>query len=728
MIRGLQLDDLNPEQKKAVLETEGPLLILAGAGSGKTRVLTYRIAYILKQRLANPNEILAVTFTNKAANEMKERIVKLTKGKTMDPYQISYYYPFIGTFHSICVKILRKDGHFIGIDPTFTIYDQDDQMSCVREAMRDLHLATKEFNPKTILNYISGAKSELVDPEMYKSFARGNIQLACASVYPVYQKLLKQNSALDFDDLIIKTIELFNNANDVLKKYQEIFKYVLVDEYQDTNNAQYIFINQIAKKRRNICVVGDDDQAIYSWRGATIKNILSFEEDYPETKVVKLEQNYRSTKKILDAAFEVIKHNKNRKPKRLWTERDAGANVNIYTALDEIDEAKFVAETILDLTKSGNSLNDIAILYRTHAQSRNLEEVLLSYAIPYQIYGGISFYERKEIKDILAYLRIIYNPSDNVSLKRIINTPSRKIGTITIRKLEKKAKNQEISISKLIEQTLKEESILKNHKGLEDFAKILIEIKKKVDKLKLTDFIEYVLNASGYMKWLDDGTVENEVRIENLKELLSVASKYNELEPKEALKEFLNEVSLIEEQQVKAQSKKNKNRIILMTLHSAKGLEFPYVFIIGMEEGLFPHSRSYTDPEGMEEERRLAYVGITRAKDNLYLTHAESRRYFGSRQNNLVSRFIEDIPQELIFYIKRDEDLDESSSDEFNSKSTKKINNIKINLNKGDRVEHKEFGRGVILNIEGSIVKVDFGPIEGVKELAMEYAKLVKIS
>lgn len=734
------LTDLNKPQQEAVENTEGPLLILAGAGSGKTRVLAHRIAYILQEKLACPNEILAVTFTNKAAGEMKERVGKLAKQLTSHHKQpasynqqsVTYNFPFVGTFHSICVKILRRDGHHIGIGSNFTIYDVDDQLSAIRQAMKELYLNPKEFNPKTIHSYISSAKSELITADLYKNFAKGHFQDAVGSVYPRYQAILKDNNALDFDDLLVRGVGLLRQVQEVLERYQNLFKYVLVDEYQDTNKVQYILVNLFAKKSRNICVVGDDDQAIYSWRGATIKNILSFEEDYPEAKVIKLEQNYRSTKKILDAAFEVIRHNQTRKAKKLWTKKDAGGNIQIYTAGDEQDESKFVAESIQELVEQKVDLNDIAILYRTNAQSRIMEEVMLSYGIPYQIFGSISFYQRKEIKDILAYLRVIYNPSDNVSLKRIINKPTRKIGTVTINKLKEQAKEKKVSMCELLLNDKNEEDCLQSAgtKHVQDFTKIIKDLKKASKKMKLTRFIEYTLERSGYLKWLDDGTSENESRIENIKELLSVASKYDDLESQTALAEFLSEVSLIEERQVKAQTKKDKDRVTLMTLHSAKGLEFENVFIIGMEEGLFPHSRSYTDPEEMEEERRLAYVGITRAREKLFLTHAESRNFFGSRQNNLPSRFLEDIPEEIVNRMSwnGDEEQDEECSEDFNqSDKSDHFDHINhFNLNKGDRVEHAEFGRGVILKVEENIVKVDFGPVEGVKQLALEYAGLNK--
>jgi DNA helicase-2/ATP-dependent DNA helicase PcrA len=734
------LSSLNPQQKEAVKQTEGPLLILAGAGSGKTRVLTHRIAYILEKKCAYPHEILAVTFTNKAAGEMKERVMKLTavnnqqtdqkenlwsSGNTLHSNR-NFSFPYVGTFHSICVKFLRSDGREIGISPNFTIYDSEDQLSTVKNVMKERDLDLKQLNPRSIHTAISDAKNEMILPNEYTQYSDGYFHDIVAEIYPEYQKILEDNNALDFDDLLIKAVTLLDDAPQVLKKYQELFKYVLVDEYQDTNKVQYLLVNKIAQKGKNICVVGDDDQSIYSWRGATIKNILSFEEDYPDTKVIKLEQNYRSTKKILDAAYSVIKHNEQRKEKKLWTQNPKGRLVYVYTASDEKDEARFVADTVENLQNSKTSLSNIAVLYRTNAQSRVLEEMMLSYSIPYVIYGGISFYQRKEIKDVLAYLRVLYNENDTLSVKRIINVPSRKIGSKTIQKLELEAAEKDMS---LIPYIISRADIKSEKQNIKSFAKILKELQKDAKEESVTKLIRLVLKKSGYLEWLNDGTEENNNRIENIKELLTVSSRYDDLSPEESLAEFLNEVSLIEEQQLKAQTSKDKNRVTLMTLHSAKGLEFEHVFIVGMEEGLFPHSRSYTDIAQMEEERRLAYVGITRAKNRLYLTHADSRIFFGSRQNNLVSRFLEDIPEELIKKDSYDDHLDTFESPGFSRKTSRfsQINQFdQPNLKKGDRVEHSEFGRGIVLKSSDSIIEVDFGPEEGVKQLAKEFAKLNK--
>jgi len=594
--------------------------------------------------------------------------------------------------------------------------------------MKELRLNVKEYNPRTVLNYISNAKNDLIEPDDYASYAQGHMQSAVAVTFPKYQKILKVNNALDFDDLLTRTVYLLKGRAEVLDRYQSLFKFVLVDEYQDTNQAQYQIVNLIARKHSNICVVGDDDQAIYSWRGATIKNILSFEQDYPRATVIKLEQNYRSTKDILDAAFEVIRHNKSRKQKKLWTDQKEGSPIVIYTALDEVDEARFVADQIEQIQNSGVALNKTAILYRTNAQSRSMEEAMLSFGIPYQIYGGISFYQRKEIKDILAYLRILYNPLDSVSLKRIINTPPRKIGVKTIEALETFAQNEKKSMCEVLKLIASDDdSFPLSHNGLKEFSLVYEKCNKACKELTVGELIEFVLEQSRYLKHLDDGSPENEGRIENIKELLSVAEKYSDHDPENGLSEFLNEVSLIEEQQLKAELKKDKNRVSLMTLHSAKGLEFEYVFIIGMEEGLFPHSRSYVDQEEMEEERRLAYVGITRAKTHLYLVHAESRKYFGSTQNNLISRFVEDIPESLTerTHWKLEESADEEDTGLSDNSSHDQEQYVR-NVSRGDAVSHVVFGRGRVIDINEDTITIQF-ETEGTKELSIEYANLTKV-
>ena len=727
-------DSLNPNQKEAVEATEGPLLILAGAGSGKTKVLTYRIARILGKNLAQPYEILAVTFTNKAAGEMKERVanllLKTSAVKSPQLEQKTTHLPFLGTFHSICVKILRIDGNKIGIRPNFTIYDEDDKLQAIKTAMKELHLDPKEINPFTIANLMSFAKDELVSADEYPNYAKGYLQEALAIVYPKYEKILKDNNALDFDDLISKTVKLFTDVPDVLKKYQNQFKYILVDEYQDTNHAQYVLVNAMAQRYKNICVVGDDDQSIYSWRGATIKNILSFENDYPDAKIVKLEQNYRSTQRILDAAFEVIRHNSMRKDKKLWTSKSGGEPITLYSAIDEKDEAYFVAERVKDLIKTGVSPENITILYRTNAQSRVMEEILLDLAIPYHIYGGISFYSRKEIKDVLGYLKASYNPKDNLSLSRIINSPPRKIGFKTFELIEKEARDNHLTMIEFLynfKNTASEN--LKKKSAVANFAELIWTIIEKSKTLPVPDLIEFILDKSGYTQWLNDGSLENEARIENIKELLTVAAKFKQLEPQIGLENFLNEVSLIEEQQLKAEQDRQEKRISLMTLHSAKGLEFDAVFIIGAEETLFPHSRSLVDQDEMEEERRLAYVGITRAKSSLIITHAQTRRFYGSTQNNLISRFVSDIPENLLIHLNWEGGVNQKEPQNYiqDKPASNEYHKEKFeNVQPGDMVEHPIFGRGSIIDFDDSIVKVNFLNF-GMKELACEYANLKKI-
>ncbi|HEX9805195.1 MAG TPA: UvrD-helicase domain-containing protein, partial [Candidatus Dojkabacteria bacterium] len=628
------LKELNSEQRKAVETVEGPVLILAGAGSGKTKALTHRIAFIVENGLARPEEILAVTFTNKAAREMRERIAHLVGN--------SIKVPWVGTFHSICVRILRRDAQNIGLSNSFTIYDPDDQRSVITQVYQRLSIDKKSINPKAALGMISSAKNELIDADGFANFAKGYFQEQVVPIYKEYQKILNENEALDFDDILMKTVVLFKKSPKTLDKYQTLFKFIHIDEYQDTNHAQYIFAKLLAEKNKNICVVGDDDQSIYSWRGANIKNILSFEKDYPNTKIIKLEQNYRSTKKILDASHSIIKNNRSRKDKKLWTENKDGENILLYNAMDEKDEAFFVAERVEEIINSGKSPEVIAILYRVNAQSRILEEIFLKAQIKYRIVGTVSFYERKEIKDILAYLKIIYNPSDNISLKRIINIPTRGIGAKTFRDLEETASREDRSI---IEYLIANENLLKP--ALAQFIDVYKNITDESHESDIYDLINYILDKTGYMKMLEADKEENQDRIENLKELLTIASEFKGSDPQDGLEAFL-ERTLLYQAQDDINNENDEERITLMTLHTAKGLEFEYVFIVGLEEGIFPHSRSYTDIKEMEEERRLAYVGITRAMEKLFLSFADSRMFFGSVQRNSISRFVEDIPEELI--------------------------------------------------------------------------------
>jgi DNA helicase II / ATP-dependent DNA helicase PcrA len=714
----IDLSILNPPQKEAVTTTEGPLLILAGAGSGKTRVLTYRIAFIIDAGFSGPENILAMTFTNKAAGEMKERIAALVEGFNINVGN----FPWVGTFHSICVKLLKRYGHNVGLDNNFTIYDSQDQLSAVKEAMKTLSFSTKDFNPNAIHSYISSAKNELINEVEYEKFAQGYFQEVVAEVYPVYQKVLRDNNAVDFDDLLILTVKLLSENKNVLEVLQNQFKYILVDEYQDTNHAQYTIIKMLAAKYRNICCVGDDDQSIYAFRGATIKNILNFENDYSDAHVIKLEQNYRSTKKILSASYDVISKNKGRKDKKLWTENTDGENIKIYTALDEIDEANWIVaqiETIKKTLEGANPYSNFAILYRTNSQSRSLEESFINDGMPYKIIGGVRFYERKEIKDVLAYLKILYNHRDNTSLERIINVPKRGVGDKTLEELSLKAKAQNLGV---VDYLLQNSNSAELSGGVKKFALILADLKEKSLKLDLVELINYALDSTGYVAMLKDGTLENESRIENIKELISVASKYQNDPAPEGLENFLNEVTLLEGFTEKTDS---ANFVTLMTIHAAKGLEFDYVFVVGMEENLFPHTNSMTDIKEMEEERRLAYVAITRARKQLFITHASKRKYFGIIQMNPVSRFVNDISIDIV-------DLETSYTESFDSYDVNPWNDQSdfvpsIELKAGDKVKHEYFGKGVVKSVVGTNVEIDFGSIYGVKELMLEYARLEKI-
>jgi DNA helicase-2/ATP-dependent DNA helicase PcrA len=595
------LNDLNPDQQKAVQHTEGPVLILAGAGSGKTRVLTYKAAYLIRHKNIPPEQILMVTFTNKAAGEMKERITVLLSDSVDSPQT-----PYASTFHSFCARLLRRDGHAVGIPPNFTIYDETDSLDAIRESMKLLELSPKSFHPAGIRRTISGAKNELIGAREYVRIARGYFQETVARIYPVYQKMLEENAALDFDDLLSKTVKLFESHPDMLSLYQDRFRYLLVDEYQDTNRAQYVLTKLLSTKHRNVCVVGDASQSIYRFRGADFQNIVNFKNDFPDTVEFHLEQNYRSTQTILDAAFGVISKNSSHPILKLWTQKDKGARVTLYEARNEQDEATFLIQTIL---QSGRPFTDFAVLYRTNAQSRVLEEAMLHAGVPYALVGGTRFYERKEIKDVLSYLRLIANPKDGVSFKRA----------------EKLGKTR--------------------------YAKFLTFADSLKDQ-KLVDFttlelLDKILDVTTYLDLYDANVEEEAYRLENIKELRSVAAEFS------LLTDFLETVTLIE-QQYEPEARKDDatphNAVTLMTMHAAKGLEFPIVFMVGMEEGLFPHSRSLMERDELEEERRLCYVGLTRAKELVYVTFANRRMYFGSRMQNTPSRFIADIPQHALDY------------------------------------------------------------------------------
>ncbi len=634
----LILNGLNDRQKEAVTTTEGPVLILAGAGSGKTKALTHRIAYLIYEKKIHSQNILAVTFTNKAAEEMKTRISKLfgdqkpeirNQNKPEEKKSFSDFgfrlsdvdslrLPWMGTFHSICAKILRQEIKNLNYRRSFLIYDEEESLSAIKNAMENLNIDKKQYNPKKIKNLISSAKNELLSPSQYSKYSRGFFGEIVIRIYEEYQKNLKAANALDFDDLLFLTVELFEKFPNILERWQDLFHYVLIDEYQDTNTAQYRLIKLLAKKRQNICVVGDDFQSIYGFRGANFKNILDFEKDYPKAKVIKMEQNYRSTKNIITAAQKVIEHNLMRTEKELWTDNPQGVPATIYEAQNEIDEVEFIVMEIAAYQKF-NPLNDFVVLYRTNAQSRILEEVFLQHRIPYRLIGALRFYDRREVKDILAYLKLIANLSDRVSLRRIINTPPRGIGT--------KSQNAKVKSQKYI-----------------DFEKMMEEFRVTSQKLKVDELIDEIVEKINYKNYILDGTEEGESRWENIEELKSVAAKNLPI-GNQGLEEFLENVALVSDID---KLDRSASAVTLMTLHNAKGLEFPVVFMIGMEEGLFPHSNSLFEPSDLEEERRLCYVGMTRAQKRLYFSYARSRMLYGAIQANMPSRFIGEIPEELI--------------------------------------------------------------------------------
>lgn len=636
-------EQLNEMQKKAVMQTEGPVLILAGAGSGKTGALTVRIAHLLEMGI-KPWNILAITFTNKAAKEMRERVEKLVGEGARDMW--------ISTFHSTCVRILRREIQHLDYDNSFSIYDGDDQEKILREAFKRLNMSTtdKTFSVKGALASISHLKEEMTSWETYsQQVDKDDLRaVRLARVYETYQKMLKENNALDFDDLIYKTVLLFRQFPEVLEKYQERFRYIMVDEYQDTNTSQYELVAMLAAKYQNLCVVGDDDQSIYGWRGANIRNILDFEKDFPETTVIKLEQNYRSTKKILEAANAVIHHNQTRKDKTLWTENDSGSILHIFKAENEYDECRFVAEKIQELEKKGRKRSEIAVLYRTNAQSRAVEDMMVRKGIPYRLFGGVRFYERKEIRDMLSYLKVLANPNDTIALRRIINVPKRGIGETSLDKLATFAQEQGISLYGALSR-LEEITTLKTRAAkFRDFYELFEHLRVDAGAFSVAELLDAVLKRTGYLQILmTEGTEEALSRIQNLDEFVNKAAEYDQNNPKGDLAGFLEEVALVADIDSYEES---EEAVALMTLHSAKGLEFPFVFIIGMEEGIFPGYRAvmYGGEKEIEEERRLCYVGITRAKEELFLTHAKNRMQHGITQYNPPSRFLKEIPAELV--------------------------------------------------------------------------------
>ncbi len=726
------LESLNPQQRQAVEHTQGPLLVVAGAGSGKTRVLTYRIAHMIHSHHIEPYRILAVTFTNKAAQEMKER-VRAIVGPQADEVWVS-------TFHSSCVQILRREAHHLGYQRNFLIFDSSDQKVVMRDCLKELNLDPKKFEPRAIMAGISGAKNELLSPEAFDAQAADFWQNTVARVYKKYQAKLAENNAMDFDDLIINTVALWQQFPDILRKYQERFQYVLVDEYQDTNHAQYVLVNLLAQGHRNLCVVGDEDQSIYGFRGADIRNILDFEEDYPEAVVVKLEENYRSSQTILEAANTLIANNTQRKEKALWTQSDQGPNLAFFQGRDEREEAAYVADVIAaDVKERQRSLTDFTILYRTHAQSRNFEDAFMRRGIAYRIVSGLRFYERKEIKDFMAYLRLLHNPMDNYSFRRIVNVPRRGIGDVTVAKVEEFALSQGLSLYEALEALDNVPGLAARfRKGLGEFFTMMEDLRAEAASTDLTTLAEMVLQRTGYEKALtDEKTLEAETRWENVKEFLSVTRQFEKEHPGSELGDFLEHVALISDADA---YEPGAAVVSMMTFHAAKGLEFPVVFMVGLEDGIFPHSRSLYEPEQMEEERRLAYVGITRAQEELYLTCAQMRTIFGQQGYNPVSQFVDEIPAELVddrtlLGMPSQVGVHASSNGRVSAQgcqasaaqapSAGTVGEWKV----GDKIRHPKWGDGMIVSTQGDksglILSLSF-PDQGIKKVMADLAPIEK--
>lgn len=728
-------DTLNDRQCEAVNHTKGPLLITAGAGSGKTKVLTCRIAHLLELGVA-PYRILAITFTNKAAKEMKERVQNLV-GAQADSIWLS-------TFHSFCAKLLRFeiDG-FHGYTRNFTIYDSSDQLVLIKDCLKKLNLDDKQFTPRSVLGTISAAKNVLMDAKTFAGQAEDFYQQKVSEAYALYQAKLKENNALDFDDLLFLAVRLLEEKDDVREKYQERFQYVLVDEYQDTNHAQYALTKILAAQWRNICVVGDADQSIYAWRGADIRNIIDFTRDYPDAASIKLEQNYRSTKTILNAANAVIDNNESRPRKTLWTENPSGNKVIHYQAQTEHDEADYIAGAIYNRHEiSHEPYGDMAILIRTNAQSRVLEEKLMRYAIPYTMVGGTKFYDRKEIKDVLAYLRLLYNPEDSLSLTRIINVPKRNIGATTMEKVAAYAEGEGISLFEALSSPDAIPVTKRAQTSLENFAAMIFDLLNDIDGMDVLSLIEKVIKDTGYGEMLDKDAKhdpQGESRKENVGEFLSVAKDYMDSNPDGNLQDFLENVALVSDVD---DFESSESKVTLMTLHAAKGLEFPVVFLAGLDEGLFPHSRTLMDPEQIEEERRLAYVGITRAERQLYVTNAVTRTMYGRISAYMPSRFLGEIPPELVEEYKRKSAMPQSRMTSVPGQqrvsilskpvatSLPKKHAVTDSFAKGDKVRHKIWGIGTVLDVIGDgpnmQMKIQF-PTKGVRQVVVKYAPLEKV-
>jgi len=705
------LATLNPAQREAAETVEGPILILAGPGSGKTRVITHRVAYLIKVCGVKPHNITAVTFTNKAAREMEERLEQLL-GQTSEALTL-------GTFHAICARILRREAAAIGLNPRFVIYDAEDQLNAIKQSLQDIDLDPKQYSPHAIQSVISSAKSRLLNPQQYSEQVQSYFEEIVHRVYEQYQGLLSKSEALDFDDLLMRTAHLFENHPAILSRYQSRYVHILVDEFQDTNLAQYALIKQLAGKYKNICVVGDPDQSIYSWRFADLRNILAFEKDYPNAKVVILEQNYRSTRNILQVASDIVSQNVNRKPKELWTENEAGSLVNIVESYTEDEESQFVVSEIERLvTQEKLPLKDFAVMYRVNAQSRALEESFIRYGVPYRLIGGTRFYQRQEIRDALAYLRVIRNPNDNLSLMRIINVPGRGIGQVTVAHLQARARSDDISLYHALKHMVSEKAFpARILSTITRFSTVIDELIAKSRELNPAELLDEILESTEYREHILSKE-HGEERWENIMELRNVASDYNGPSPEEALDAFLEKVSLVSDTD---ELDGTIDAVTLITLHQAKGLEFPVVFIAGMEEGVLPHRKSFDDPDEMEEERRLCYVGITRAKKHVYLLRSYRRSLFGSGLVNPPSRFLEDIPPQLM----TTKGLWERETTP-PSVSREKPTELIV----GDQVYHNKFGSGIVVDcfpIRGDQeITVSFQMV-GVKKLLFSLAPLRKI-
>ncbi|HAQ9720725.1 TPA: DNA helicase PcrA [Enterococcus faecium] len=736
------LNGMNPRQKEAVLHTDGPLLLMAGAGSGKTRVLTHRIAYLIEEKEVNPWNILAITFTNKAAKEMKERVNAILASGGEDVW--------VSTFHSMCVRILRRDVDFIGYNRNFTIIDSSEQLTLMKRILKELNIDPKKYDPRSILGTISQAKNSLQTPQDFAKMQGSYYEEIAAKCYAAYQKELQYNQCMDFDDLIMNTIRLFEEHPDSLTYYQNKFHYIHVDEYQDTNHAQYTLVNLLAGRFRNLCVVGDADQSIYGWRGADMQNILDFEKDYPDAAVILLEQNYRSTKNILSAANQVIENNSNRKPKNLWTENKEGNKITYYRADNERDETRFIVDRMQEEIRSNHrNYGDFAILYRTNAQSRVMEETLLKANIPYKMVGGHKFYDRKEIKDILAYLNVLVNPQDSISFERIVNSPKRGIGPGSIEKLRSFASLHEWPLLEAAQNVDLANIGGKAGQQLGAFGEMIQEVTQMIPYLTVTELTKEVLDRSGYLEDLKiQNTLEAQARIETLEEFLTVTQEFdkqfeqqNEEDadaPEEKLTVFLNDLALVSDID---NLEEDASQVTLMTLHAAKGLEFPVVFLIGLEEGVFPLSRALMEESELEEERRLAYVGITRAEEALYLTNAFSRTLYGRTQYNRPSRFVEEIDQELleiegmrptpkktpVFAKKTAYSYKQPETAVVPSKSATGGENN--SWKPGDKVKHKKWGLGTVVRVSGTSKDLELDvafPSQGVKRLLAAFAPIEK--